>query len=94
MRSSWQFPFKRGWKKTLQRQKIVQSDWSNLGDPDDVMETSLTIHDKQWLNCVSTIYPKCLLDCLVEMGLSAIEWMNEWMNLNTMENAKFVIDKP
>ena len=35
---------------------ITQSDWSNLGDrddPDDVMETSLTIdYDTQWLNCV------------------------------------------
>ena len=28
-------------------------------DPDDVMETSLTIdYDKQWLNCVSAIGPK------------------------------------
>ena len=27
-------------------------------DPDDVMETSLTIdYDKQWLNCVSAIGP-------------------------------------
>ena len=30
-------------------------------DPDDVMETSLTIdYDKQWLNCVSAIGPVCL----------------------------------
>ena len=40
---------------------IFRSDWSNLGDrddPDDVMETSLTIdYDKQWLNCVSAIGP-------------------------------------
>ena len=39
--------------------KFCGSDWSNLGDrddPDDVMETSLTIdYDKQWLNCVSAI---------------------------------------
>ena len=35
---------------------MAQSDWSNLGNPDDVMETSLTIdYDKQWLNCVSAI---------------------------------------
>ena len=32
---------------------IFRSDWSNLGNPDDVMETSLTIHyDKQWLNVI------------------------------------------
>ena len=32
---------------------IFRSDWSNLGDPDDVMETSLTIdYDKQWLNVI------------------------------------------
>ena len=31
-------------------------------DPDDVMETSLTIdYDKQWLNCVSTIGPWCFV---------------------------------
>ena len=31
-------------------------------DLDDVMETSLTNdYDKQWLNCVSTIGPWCLL---------------------------------
>ena len=29
-----------------------------MDDPDDVMETSLTIdYDKQWLNCVSAIGP-------------------------------------
>ena len=30
-------------------------------DPDDVMETSLTIdYDKQWLNCVAAISPQFL----------------------------------
>ena len=30
-------------------------------DPDDIMETSLTIdYDKQWLNCVSAIGPNLL----------------------------------
>ena len=42
---------------------MAQSDWSNLGDrddPDDVMETCLTIdYDKQSLNCVSTIGSEC-----------------------------------
>ena len=33
-------------------------------DPDDVMETSLTIdYDKQWLNCVSAIGPLYLIIC-------------------------------
>ena len=33
----------------------------NLGDPNDVIETSLTIdYDKQWLKCVSAIGPACL----------------------------------
>ena len=44
--------------------EIAQSDWSNLGDRDDlddVMETSLTIdYDKQWLTCVSAIGPVTL----------------------------------
>ena len=31
------------------------------------METSLTIdYDKQWLNCVSAIGPKCLIDRLID----------------------------
>ena len=35
-------------------------------DPDDVMETTLTIdYDKQWLNCVS---PKMLLSGVVSPG--------------------------
>ena len=45
-------------KRSNPLKKDRQSDWSNLGDPDDVMETSLTIdYDKQWLSCVSAIGP-------------------------------------
>ena len=53
--------------RTSENQALVRQClryWSNLGgtdDPDDVMETSLTIdYDKQWLNSVSAIGPSCL----------------------------------
>ena len=37
-------------------------------DPDDVMETSLTIdYDKQWLNCVSAIGPRSLAKKMDEL---------------------------
>ena len=52
--------------------------WGRLGQPDthlsgDVMETSLTIdYDKQWLNCVSAIGPRCLLPYSLRLGIDIL----------------------